>query len=191
MVELKKTIKINDERVLKYYISDTNTTPTYTIMEGFIEDDEVQKIYYLKQLDNYSFTGWINNTNKDIDRVSFEFDINHPLYIPLLHLLNYNEELIIEDDSIKEKNSKYTRIHRIDNKIQIDFIDKKYGTDLKTFTERFHISNKGTIELFNFFNEVNEVLMSDYKQITIEEYLLKNNKEEECKKVFIKQKIIY
>ena len=33
----------------------------------------------------------------DHDKVSFSFDINHPLYIPFLHLLGEDEELLIEE----------------------------------------------------------------------------------------------
>ena len=98
MIEYKKTIKINDDRILKFYISDGYAQPMYTIMEGFIENDEIKKTYNLSQWDDYGFTAWINNIDKDIKTISYEFDINHPLYIPLIHLLNYDEELIIDDD---------------------------------------------------------------------------------------------
>ena len=202
MIEYKKTIKINDDRILKFYISDGYAQPMYTIMEGFIENDEIKKTYNLSQWDDYGFTAWINNIDKDIKTISYEFDINHPLYIPLIHLLNYDEELIIDDDDTNELNKKCMRIYNKKDKILVDFINKLEDNNYYSTSEKFHVFIKNIVtdgrskidcqykdtkeRLFIFFNEVYDIFTKDHQQISIEEYLLKNNQEEEAK-VFKKE----
>lgn len=66
-------------------------------MEGFLENGDVIKTYTLSQWDDYGFNGWINNA-EGIKKISFEFDMQHPLYFPLFHLLNYDDELLLDDD---------------------------------------------------------------------------------------------
>ena len=202
MIEYKKTIKINDDRILKFYISDGYAQPMYTIMEGFIENDEIKKTYNLSQWDDYGFTAWINNIDKDIKTISYEFDINHPLYIPLIHLLNYDEELIIDDDDTNELNKKCMRIYNKKDKILVDFINKLEDNNYYSTSEKFHVFIKNIVtdgrskidcqykdtkeRLFIFFKEVYDIFTKDHQQISIEEYLLKNNQDEEAK-VFKKE----
>lgn len=197
MIEYKKTIKINDDRILKFYISDGYAQPMYTIMEGFIENDEIKKTYNLSQWDDYGFTAWINNIDKDIKTISYEFDINHPLYIPLIHLLNYDEELIIDDDDTYELNKKCMRIYKKKDKILVDFINKLEDNNYYSTSEKFHVFIKNIVtdgrskidcqykdtkeRLSVFFNEVYDIFTKDHQQISIEEYLLKNNQDEEAK----------
>ena len=187
MKELEKHIKINKNRILIYRISEGYAKPTYTIMEGFLKNGELIKNYELSQWDDYGLNGWINDDNEVI-KISFDFDINHPLYFPLLHLLNDDNELLIDDDSTREDNKKYMLIQKEKNKIFVEFINKLESTDM---LERFHVFIKNIgpdgrskidqnykdtkIRLFNFFNEVYDVLINDYHQISIEEYLLKKD----------------
>ena len=205
MVELKKKIKINDNRILIYTISEGYVKPTYTISEGFIENGELKKTYSLGQWDDYGFNGWTID-NKKTDKISFEFEINHPLYFPLIHLLNYDYELIIDDDDTRENNKKYLSIYKKENKIVIEFINSLNNT-IDNPSEKFHVFIKNIIfdgrskidadskdtkkRLLAFFKEVHKVLITEYHQISFEEYFLKNltNIEyEEIKKYFKKTK---
>ncbi len=200
MENLEKRIQINDNRILIYTISKGYAKPTYTIMEGFLENDNVAKTYSLSQWDDYGLNGWINN-DEGAKKISFEFDVNHPLFFPLFHLLNYDDELLIDDDDTREDNKKYMLIHRKKDKIIMEFIDEL--EDDISIAERFHIfiknivqdgrskidqSHKDTkIRLINFFNEVYSILTNDYHQISIEECLLMNSINDEyneLKKVF-------
>ena len=204
MEDLENRIQINDNRILIYRISEGYAKPTYTIMEGFIENGDVIKDYTLSQWDDYGLNGWINN-EESVKNISFEFDMNHPLYLPLFHLLNYDDELMIDDDDTREDNKKYILISKKGDKIYIDFVNELLHSNYTK--ERFHVfiknivfdgrskidqKHKDTkIRLATFFNEAHNALINDYHQISIEEWFLKNSTSEECmqlKKVF-KRKI--
>ena len=74
MKEFEKRIKINENRVLIYNISEGYAKPTYTITEGFIENGEVKKTYSLSQWDDYGLNAWFNDCNTNINKISFESD---------------------------------------------------------------------------------------------------------------------
>ena len=197
MIKYEKTIRINDDRILKYNISDGFAKDEYIIMEGFIKDDEIEKTYYLRQWDDYGFTAWINDIDKDIKNITYEFDMNHPLYIPLIHLLNYDEELIIDDDDTSELNKKCMRIYKKEDKIIIDFINLLEEDNYYSSSEKFHVFIKNIVtdgrskidcqykdtkeRLFTFFDEVYDIFTNDHQQISIEEYLVRNDMYEEAK----------
>ena len=200
MEQIEKRIQIDDNRVLIFNVTEGYAKPTYTIMEGFLENGDLVKTYSLSQWDDYGLNGWINN-DEDTNKVSFAFDINHPLFLPLFHLLDYDEELIIDDDDSKEDNKKYLLVRRKEDKIYLDFIDE-LEDDFYT-GERFHVfiknilfdgrskidqAQKDTKErLLTFFNEASHEILDDFHQISIEEYFLMNRPSEEIsqmKRVF-------
>jgi hypothetical protein len=196
MENLEKRIQINENRILIYRVSKGYVKPTYTISEGFIENGELIKTYDLSQWDDYGFNGWVPNEDK-VKNISFEFEMSHPLYFPLFHLLKYDDELLIDDDDTRENNKKYMLIRREKDKVYIDF--KNEFTKNRHMTERFHVfiknivfdgrskidqNQKDTkIRLNNFFNEVNDILTKDYHQISIEEWALMNSAGSECKEL--------
>ena len=149
----------------------------------------------MSQWDDYGFNGWIYN-DKEINSISFNFDKNHPLYFPLFHLLNYDDELLIDDDATRENNKIYIRLYREKDIIYMDFIDElnednridKFYVFIKNITKdgrsKMDQENKDTkIRLFEFFNEVHNTLLMDNHQISMEEYLLENMKKEEIKQL--------
>ncbi len=204
MEQLEKRIQINDNRILIYNISKGYAKDTYTIMEGFLDKGDVIKTYTLSQWDDYGFNGWVNQ-EKGMNRISFEFDKNHPLYLPFFHLLNYDKELLIEDDDTIEDDINYLLVYRKNQKIYMDFIDNIEDNSYKmekfyVFIKNIGIDGRSKIDqkqkdtkrrLFTFFHEVYEELMNDYQQISMESYLLDNNTDDnykEMQKVF-KRKI--
>ena len=204
MQDLEKRIQINDNRVLIYSVVEGYAKPTYRIDEGFIENGDIIKTYCLSQWDDYGFYGWINN-DEGIKKITFEFDIDHPLYFPLFHLLNYDEVLLIDDDDTREDNKKYILIYKKKNKIYIDFINNLFNNNY--IIKKFHVFIKNIVfdgrskidrdkkdtkkRLIDFFNEVHSILTNDYHQISFEEWFLRNSTSDEhnqMKKVF-KRKI--
>ena len=200
MEDFEKRIQINDNRILIYNISKGYVKPTYTIMEGFIENGELVKTYSLSQWDDYGLNGWIID-DKCVKKISFEFDMNHPLYFPLFHLLNYDDELLIDDDDTLEDNKRYMLIYRKVDKIYMDFIDEL--EDNKYMTGRFNVFIKNILNdvrskidhnykdtkkrLIMFFREANNILINGYHQGSIEDVLLENCTTDEynqMKKVF-------
>jgi len=200
MLELERRINISENRILIYNISKGYAKPTYTVAEGFLEDGDVKKTYSLSQWDDYGFSGWTSE-NDNVNKISFEFNSSHPLYLPLLHLLNYDDELIIDDDETREENKRYLSIYRKDNKMYVDFIDNVKDSEID-YSEKFHVFIKNIIydgrskidqtykdtkiRLLTFFDEVNEILTRGCHQISMEEYFDDSDKKEYegIKKVF-------
>ena len=182
MESIEKRFQINENRILIYKIIKEHAIPSYMITEGFMENDQVVKTYNLCRWDDYGLNGWIDDDD-EVKNISFDFDINHPLYYPLLHLLNNEDELLIDDDSTREYNKNYMLVHKDEDKIYIDFIDERPIEN--HIIDRFHVfiknilydgrskidqNKKDTKErLYNFFNEVNSILINDNYQISNDE----------------------
>ena len=196
MEYLERRFQINENRVLIYRVSEGYAKPTFNITEGIMEGNKLLKTYDLSQWDDYGFNGWVNDEETEEDKkVSFEFDMNHPLFLPLIHLLNYDDELIIDDDDTREDNKKYLLLHREKDKMYLDFINElehenKVGERYYIFIKNILFDGRSKIDqnqkdtkerLACFFNEVHNILTKDSHQISIEEWLLRNNMAEECK----------
>ena len=198
MVTFEKTIKVSNERIIKFYISDGLSTK-YSIEEFFIEDDEMHKSYRLSCNDDYNFAGWINAGLKDkeeMETLSYDFEPSHPLYGPLNHLLRDQNQIILDDDHTEEDNKKILLIAKDEDRITLDFINHLEKDDVQN---KFSVTSKGLISdpntkadydkkerLLLFFKEsINQMY-----QISIEEYLL-NEKgiEDENTKIFVKTMI--
>lgn len=199
--------KIENDRIISYSI-DNYYPHTHAIKEIFLDKNEnVMKNYRLLRWDDYAFVGFSNDGN-EINKLSFEFNKDHPFYIPLLHLINYDEELIIDDDDTEEMNEKYLLIRRQEDKIIMDFINNL--NDNKLLSEKFRVfiknigfdcrskidchDNDIKTRLFLFYKEVYERLYNDYHQMTIEEYTIKTNPEvktKELKKYKLEKKLKY
>ena len=196
MADFEKKIELSENRILIYRISEGYLKPTYTITEGFLENGNLIKTYSLSQWDDYGLNSWIDD-DEDVTKISFEFDMNHPLYFPLFHLLNYDDQLIIDDDGTMEENKKYMLVRREEEKIYIDFIDLVeddiYASErFNVFIKNIGLDGRSKIDqnykdtkerLLIFFNEVYDIIMNDYYQTTIEEYIIKNSKETETERI--------
>ena len=191
MDSYERTVMVGENRIINYTISD-GYVPMHTIREDFIEKGKIIKNYKLCRWDDYGFTGWINNdanNQESINLVSYKFDINHPFYIPLLHLLQGDEHLIIDDDQTQELNKKYMMITKEEDNIVITFANnlesnstinrfyvfiKNIGPDARSKIDCFYKDTKERLD--SFFKEIYELVTEEYHQITIEEYLLKKSK---------------
>lgn len=200
MKEVEKRIKISENRVLIYNVLEGFTKPTYVISEGFIENDEIIKSYDLNQWDDYGLNAWTDD--EYVNKILFEFDTNHPLYMPLFHLLNYDKELLIDDDGTIEDNKRYILITREGNKIYMNFTDNTNcmydGERFRIFIKNICFDGRSKIDRYNkdtkkrlllFFNESNKILNNMIYQISIEECMLYDSTDKEIdvmKKVFKK-----
>ena len=207
MENQEKNIQVDDNRTLRIIMDEESIIAKTTIAEGFMENGKLVGGYTLVKSHNYSFTGWDKN-DKGKEMISFEFDINHPLYIPLFHLLNYDDELIIDDDNAIEDDKRHILIRREKDKIYLDFVNKyseknkgleKFYIFIKDILPdgRSRVSQKGkdTKErLPIFFREAFNKLINDYYQIGMEEWILKDKSSDECKelkKVFKREYRVY
>ncbi len=198
-MEFEKKFDINSNRKLMYQ----KDSHTYSLREAILGDGKLDKTYCLFKGDDYGFTGWTPSEKQDINKISFEFDINHPLYMPLFHLLNYDDELIIDDDDTREFDKKYMYIYRNNNKIYIEFINNLNDNKYATLSDKFNIFIKNVgydgrskidsyfkdtkERLYVFFNDIDEILANGFYQITTEEYLVKNKENIDDIKKFYKK----
>ncbi len=169
---MEKRIEISKDRVLRYRL--INNFPI--IEELFFENGELEKNYTLNRTQDYCFDA-MTFADDDVNELSFEYDENHPLYLPLLHLLNNEEKLIIDDDYTREEYQKYLIICKDDNKIILSFINNSNRISISI--DKFNIviiniirdlrskidqKNMDTKEkLTEFFREVNEIFSKEEK----------------------------
>ena len=197
----EKTIYIGDNRNLKVRVSKDPVSYDMRITEGFKEEGRLVRTYELFQGDDYIFNIWSEDDYENFNTVSFKFDINHPLYMPLFHLLNYDRELVIEDDETREDCQKYMVIYIRDEYIFVDFNNFIEYTFSPTSEEKFRVFVKNILHdgrskidrdykdtkyrLYRFFSEVYSRVMKENRQISIEEYmLLKSIEDENMEHVF-------
>ena len=205
MGEFKKEINLGDNKKLSYEIS-KEYVPMHTIK--LVERDRIPKSIMFNKWDDYGFTSWYANSIEEFEKSTIQTHIiekDYPIYIPLLHLLNGSDELIIDDDATYENNKKYMRIKLNEKNITIDFINllnnndslekynvfiKNIGFDLRSKIDSLNLDTKE--RLYFFFREVYEFIKEEYHQVTIEEYLNSNNllTKEEVKKYVKKVRII-
>ncbi len=192
MEDINKRIEINNKRVLNYRVSKDGYRRIYTISEGFFENNDIDKTYSFTCGDDFCLNGWSEDESEN--ELSFEFDIEHPLYLPLIHLLNGNEKLIIDDDDTNEEYACYLVIQRDHKKILMKFIDNK-----KDSFDKFHVFIKNIVydlrskidqnnqdtkcRLLRFFDEVHGLLKNDYYQVSMEEHLLHESTSEDYPKL--------
>lgn len=203
---------VNENRFLVFQKEDDDSlTATTTIGEYFFEEEKIKKYYKIIKWYDYGFKSWTSddniysdNSNDDtINTISFEFDINHPLYINLLHLLNYDTKLIIDDDWFETGDLEhYVSIRRKKNKIFVDFIDNTNYKKNLTIPRRFLVfiknimpdvrskmNDKTKVRLADFFKEAFQIT-NEPRQYTIEEEILKNGTEKDLKMLKKVYKII-
>lgn len=156
-----------------------------TISKGYFKNDMLEKSITLSIWDDFSFEGYIENT-KDISELSFEFDIDDPLYFCLNRLLSTCDELLIDDDDTYQKNQKYMKIIKNNDNIIITFVNnlvdyKEYGK-FNIFIKNIFDDDRSKIKssdikdkLVKFFKEAEMVLSEEYHQVTVDEYVERLN----------------
>lgn len=188
MVEFEKYIKVSNGRMIKFSVYEHNEydPKTYLIEEYFMENDEITKNYRMSKNGGYSFSGWLNvgaEEKAKIDIISYEFDVNNPLYIPILHNLLYDQDCYtIYDENKDNFDEKYLVFTKIENKIILTFLNTLKEDNLD---KKFNIStHDNDLKLKCFFEELIQTLYLEKRQISIEEYLIdyRGIEDEEVKK---------
>ncbi len=171
-----------EARILKI----TNNNYIQIAKEDTIENRKVTKSISLSKWDDFSISAWTSDVCAN--HVTFTIDKDNVLYMPLFHLLNYDKELIIDDDDTKDNYAKYVVIKNVKGDIVVNFINvideydfnkfnifiKNIGFDLRS---KIDCDSKDTKDrLNNLFNELMCLKNEANHQVTIEEYLIKNNK---------------
>ena len=193
---MEKVVNMNDERSIKV-VTDNSLSPKKEIVERFFADGMECAHYSLIQDDNYYFNADLDfdlATEENNKKLIFDIDVNHPLFFSFLHLLNGEEELIINDSTNKENESKYLSIKNEEDIITLNFVDKikneslskkfkiKFDSTLDYLTSKESVKDNDTRERLNiFFEESCNLLFDGYHQIDFEEYTLSKKIEERAR----------
>ena len=180
-----KKIKIDENRILQYDTCD-GYVMMHTIREYFLKDGRLDREYNLSRWDDYMFYGRDKETQNST--LTFSFDVDHPLYFPLFHLLKGEDELIIDDDDCWDEKKRYMRIYIKDMMIYLEFHNSIWNDDesrrdkYRVFIKNIGPDNRSKIDtcysdvkkrLTTFFEEMIEVITEEWHQISIEEYMVK------------------
>ena len=194
---------VNENRFLVFKKEDEGSfDTTTTIGEYFFEEGKIKKYYKIIKWYDYGFASWTiddnifsDNPNVDtINTISFEFDIKHPLYMHLFHLLNYEEELLIDDDWYETGDLEhYVSIRKKEDKIFVDFIDDTNYHKKLTIPRRFLVFIKNIMpDVRSKMNDETKIRLADFfidafqipnveHQYTIEEEILRKGNEDDIK----------
>ena len=93
MGRIENEIAISDNRILLYTESSETFKRTYTLKETFLEKGSFKASYILSQGEDYQFDAWVDGLS-----VSFEFNMQHPLYVLLSEFLGSEPAIVINSD---------------------------------------------------------------------------------------------
>ena len=189
MIEVNKEIEINSKHKITYNVMDGYTE--YQVITDIDNTDEPKNIKFCRW-DDYCFRSWQHAEFDEYMKKkvqSHEFTKENPLYIPLLNLLNGEPELIIDDDDTPGINQNYMRIYLDGEIIKIDFyhlsdrVEKfdKFSVFIKNICpdirSKIDCNDLDTKErLYFFFQDLYYYFTEEYHQMTLEEWLLANDK---------------
>ena len=175
-----KELKLKKERKININYNENSLMPNKQISESFSADGLECAHYSFVKGDLFSTKGNIFTFSASLDldleteenknKLVFEIDIDHPFYFPLLHLLDNQNELVINDERENDE-QKYLSIKNEEDLITLNFVDKNKNESLKDRFVILCLDKKNKIN--SFFDEMFEVLSDDYHQINFEEYTLK------------------
>ena len=164
---MQKRIKIDDNHFLVFDAND-DFVYTMTISGYYLENNKLEKAFYLSMWDDFSFNAYVNNYN--ISEITFTFNKNHPLYNPLKKILNTDNNLLIDDDLTLKDKMKYLNISMSNNVILLSFVNKLSNQDY--YSKKFNVFIKNIMpdcrskidrqyldtkeHLCHFFNEVRD-----------------------------------
>ncbi len=152
-----------------------------SLATGYIEDEDLVKSLNLSISDDISFHGYSHCMSNSAS-LTFEFELDNPIYFCLDRLLGEDMSLIIDDDDSRELMQKYMVIQRENMFIKIVFVNTnlnvenhhKFGAFIRNVApdNRSKVNNI-TIKprLLNFFKDCETTLLEEYHQITLREYL--------------------
>lgn len=186
MEEVYKEIILDDDNEMKLQISPAYCGRSIHIYKDYFENDELVKGFTLCMWDDYAFDVFVSNWEMlKQDRISFLIDENDPMFYCYHELLCDLDELVIDSDEYEDDIKKLVIRKTIDNNIELIFVSKlkklcldRYQVFIKNIAfdlrSKIDCQNLDTKKrLWQFFESSKNVLLEDYHQITIDEYMLK------------------
>lgn len=178
---MEKRIDLSKENVIILNKNPGYCCDTISIDNGYLKDGELIKSLCLYIWDDICFKAYSKDRN--INYIDFDIDINNPIYFCVKHLLDGDNELIIDDDDTYGRLNKYLVIKKVDDIYKFIFINNLEKNDFESDKFRIFIKNIGPDcrsiiidfsikkRIVYFFREVEKTLLEENHQITLEEYL--------------------
>ena len=183
---MEKEVRLADERSVRVFVDNEGLLPTINITERFCEDSLECAHYSLEQGDKFIFAAYLDidlQSEENNNSLVFNFNVDHPLYFPLLHLLGKDKEVVIKDDEVEDVEQKRLSIVNDNDLISMNFVDRTKasivsGKFIINCDRKFdYLTNLNAVKnndikkrLYYFFHEASEVLLEDSHQISMEEY---------------------
>ena len=169
------------------------------IQKGYFSDGVLEKIIKFEMGDDFAFEGYSYDIyRREVQNISFDFNVDDPLYIPISTLLMGNNQLIIDDDKTPDALRKYMEIKKYEDRITIKFQnnmvnDKDYDFfyKWKVFIKNVSIDPRSKIKdnniktsLIEFFEETAEHFFENDYQVIVDDFSfeIKNQEEKILKK---------
>lgn len=137
MRNIEKKVQINQNRLLTFKVHNS-LSPICNISETILDNGVLQKAYTLSKWGDINFNCFTNNSDGS-NSVSFVFDSIHPLYGPLINLLGADDSLVIHEDDTRAFNKKYVLIKKMEDRIEICFVNDLDNADQMSSMEKFHV----------------------------------------------------
>ena len=178
---MEKRIDLSKENVIIFKKYPGYCCDTISIDYGCLKDGELIKCLDLYIWDDICFK--VYSKDRNINYIDFVIDINHPLYFCVKHLLGEENEFIIDDDDTYGRINKYLVIKKENDIYKFIFINNLEKNDYESDKFRVFIKNIGPDcrskiidfsikkRIVYFFRELENILLEEYHQITLEEYL--------------------
>ena len=186
-MDKQKKITLSDGSIIKVNLDrDVYCGYFLSIQKGYFIDGVLEKSITFAIWDDFSFEGYSHDKYKrEVKDISFDFNIDDPLYFLLNRLLMYKNPLIIDDDETYGVLRKYIELKKEEDRITININNKMVNDKDYDSIDKWHIFIKNIcsdprskIEDFNikynlvkFFREVEELFFEEYHQISMDEYL--------------------
>ena len=161
-----KDINISENRILRYISSADGGIPNISIEEMFIgTEQEPSKSYTFSKWHDYGLNGWYSGDD-EIERMSFDIEQSHPLFLPLLHLLKGEDSLVIDDDMTREDNKKYISISKVEEKIQINIVNSRgvHSAGEEFCITVINVFNDGRSKIDQQFKDTKERLAQFFRE---------------------------
>ena len=183
---MEKTIDLNKDNVIVFKKNPGYGGDTIYIMNDYLKDDDLIKGLDLCIRDDISFDAYSEDRN--INNIDFDIDINHPFYFCVKHLLNDDNELIIDSitDSFGYKCELYAEIQSstrpnfsitgyiyLENIVDCYYLTKAYNFGQSVYNKHLRsltIVNDSE-DLLNYKEKkIKNTLKRDLKTITLVEH---------------------
>lgn len=183
---MKKELKLANGNIIIFETSSAFCGEMVVLRKVYFKDGKLEKSFNLARWDDYGFSAYVKEKEKNINLIEFDIPFDDPLYFCFNRFLNEKEKIIIDTDDIAEDNLKTMTIRRKEN-LDIELVFENKLQEDKTF-QKFYVFIKNIVSdirskidcygydtkyrLHEFFMDVRNTITEEFHQMTVDEYIL-------------------